>query len=78
MGWEGAAMSILLEGEWLQRRGRVSYSLENQFSDHVSQFVVPSSVNVSGRLANERIPLTEALTVRGCISSGGGERVMWP
>ena len=49
MGWEGAAMSIPSGrggGGVLQRRGMVSYSLENQFSDHVSEFVVPSSVNV--------------------------------
>ena len=50
-------------------------SLENQFTDHVSvcfKFVMANSLNVSGRLANKRIPLTQVL---GCeaVSGQGGD-----
>ena len=49
-------MSIPSGRRVLQKHGQL-VSLENQFSDHVSAFVMPNSLNVSGLLAIERIPL---------------------
>ena len=44
-------------------------SVETRFTDHVS------ALSLSGRLANERIPLNQVL---GCKAVSGQRGVIWP
>lgn len=50
-------------------------SLENQLTDHVSALSLSfqTSFNVSGRLANERVPLTHALGLEAVSGQYVGE-----